>query len=199
MQMISGQLARNAVSPADVDLVCALNKDHELDEELDRLQVAPAQATKVTHAAVLACLGSTEARAQVLLALTSPNDEEVQIAQVYLHNRPITDVNELRVVTSGIARMNESKAQVRALETLASQRVSDPESLEELTRLFPVAESAGVQNAIAGILIRSDFKTIATPELVQTLRQHRLGPPGREDLIDVLIRRLASAVASPRL
>jgi hypothetical protein len=95
--------------------------------------------------------------------------------------------------------MNESKAQVRALETLASQRVSDPESLEELTRLFPVAESAGVQNAIAGILIRSDFKTIATPELVQTLRQHRLGPPGREDLIDVLIRRLASAVASPRL
>src|SRR6266705_1266158 len=84
-------------------------------------------------------------------------------------------------------------------EQLAGQHLSDPESLEELTRLFPVAESAGVQTAIAGILIRSDFKTIATPELVQTLRQHRLGPSGREDLIDVLIRRLASAVASPRL
>src|SRR5437660_1723425 len=156
-RMIGDQLARNALSPADVDLVCAVNKDHELDQELDSLRVAPAQAIKVSHAAVLACLGSTEARAQVLLALTSPNDEEVQIAQVYFQHRPITDVNELRVVTSGIARMNESKAQIRALETLAGQRVSDPERLDELTRSYPVPESAGVQAAIAGILIRSDF------------------------------------------
>jgi len=190
MRMIGERLAQTALSPADVDLVCALNKDHELDQELDRLPVAPAQATKVSHAAVLACLGSTEARERVLLALTSPNDEEVQIAQVYFQHQPITDVNELRVVTSGIARMNESKAQVRALETLASQRVSDPESLEELTRLYPVTESAGVQTAIAGILIRSDFKTIATPELVQTLRQSRLKSPDHADLIGVLIRRL---------
>jgi len=199
MRMIGEQLARNAVSAADVDLVCALNKDRELDQEGHRLQLSPTQASKVSSAAVLACLGSEEARAQMLLALTSRSDEEVQIAQVYLRHQPIADVNELRVVTSGIARMNGSNAQVRALETLAGQHLSDPESLEELTRLFPVAESAGVQTAIAGILIRSDFKTIATPELVQTLRQHRLGPPGREDLIDVLIRRLASAVASPRL
>jgi hypothetical protein len=199
MRMIGEQLARNAVSAADVDLVCALNKDRELDQERHRLQPSPTQASKVSSAAVLACLGSEEARAQMLLALTSRSDEEVQIAQVYLRHQPIADVNELRVVTSGIARMNGSNAQVRALDTLAGQHLSDPESLEELTRLFPVAESAGVQTAIAGILIRSDFKTIATPELVQTLRQHRLGPPGREDLIDVLIRRLASAVASPRL
>jgi hypothetical protein len=199
MRMIGEQLARNAVSAADVDLVCALNKDRELDQERHRLQLSPTQASRVSSAAVLACLGSEEARAQMLLALTSRSDEEVQIAQVYLRHQPIADVNELRVVTSGIARMNGSNAQVRALDTLAGQHLSDPESLEELTRLFPVAESAGVQTAIAGILIRSDFKTIATPELVQTLRQHRLGPPGREDLIDVLIRRLASAVASPRL
>ena len=188
--MIGDQLARNALSPADVDLVCAVNKEQELDQELDSLRVAPAQATKVSHAAVLACLGSTEARAQVLLALTSPNDEEVQLAQVYFQHRPITDVNELRVVTSGIARMNESKAQIRALETLASQRVSDQESLEELTRLYPVTESAGVQTAIAGILIRSDFKTIATPELVQTLQKSRLKSPNHADLIGALIRRL---------
>jgi hypothetical protein len=199
MRMIGEQLARNAVSAADVDLVCALNKDRDLDQERHRLQLSPTQASKVSSAAVLACLGSEEARAQMLLALTSRSDEEVQIAQVYLRHQPIADVNELRVLTSGIARMNGSNAQVRALDTLAGQHLSDPESLEELTRLFPVAESAGVQTAIAGILIRSDFKTIATPELVQTLRQHRLGPPGREDLIDVLIRRLASAVASPRL
>jgi hypothetical protein len=188
MRMIGEQLARNAVSAADVDLVCTLNKDRELDQELYRLQ-AP-QANRVTHAAVLACLGSTEARAQVLLALTSPNDEEVQIAQVYLRHRPITDVNELRVATAGIARMNESKAQVRALETLASQQLSDPESLEELMRLFPLAESVGVQTAIAGILIRSDYRAIAAPELVQTLRQSRLKSRDGADVIGILIRRL---------
>ena len=190
MGMIGDQLARNAVSPAEVDLVCALNKDRELDQELHRLQVPPAQTNKVTHAAVLACLGNTEARAQVLLALTSPNDEEVEIAQVYLRHRPITDVNELRLVTSGIARMNGSKAQVRALETLVSQRVSDPESLEELMRLFPLAESVGVQTAIAGVLIRADYKAIATPEVVQTLRQSRLKSSDGADLISILIRRL---------
>jgi len=190
MRMIGDQLARNAVSPAEVDLVCALNKDRVLDQELHRLQVPPAQANRVTHAAVLACLGNTEARAQVLLALTSPNDEEVEIAQVYLRHRPITDVNELRLVTSGIARMNGSKAQVRALETLVSQRVSDPESLEELMRLFPLAESVGVQTAIAGVLIRADYKAIATPEVVQTLRQSRLKSSDGADLISILIRRL---------
>ena len=48
-----------------------------------------------------------------------------------------------------------------------------------------------MQTAIAGVLIRSDFRTIATPELVQTLRtrRHRAAPAG-EDVIDVLIRRM---------
>ena len=126
----------------------------------------------------------------MLLALTSPNDEEVQLAQVYLRHHPIADVNELRIVTAGIARMNGSDAQVRALNTLALQHVSDPESLEELARLFPLAGSAGVQTAIAGVLIRSDYKSIAKPELVQTLQRHRLPSSNGADLIDVLIRRL---------
>jgi hypothetical protein len=190
MRMIGDQLARNAVSPAEVDLACALNKDHELDQELHRLQLSATQASKVSSAAVLACLGSAEARAQMLLALTSPNEDEVQLAQVYLRHQPIADVNELRVVTSGIARMNGSNAQVRALDTLASQHVSDPESLVELTRLFPVAESVGVQTAIAGVLIRADYEAIDKPELVQTLQQHRLRSSNGADLIDVLIRRL---------
>jgi hypothetical protein len=124
------------------------------------------------------------------LALTSPNDEEVQIAQVYLRHHPIADVDELRLVTSGIARMNGSVAQVRALDTLAHQPLSDPESLEELARLFPLAESVGVQTAIAGVLIRSDYKAIARPEFVQTLQRHRLRSSNGADLIDVLIRRL---------
>jgi hypothetical protein len=190
MRMISDQIGRDAVTSAEVDLVCTLNKDHGLSEELHRLQLSPAQASKVSNAAVLACLGDAEARAQMLLALTSPNDQEVQIAQVYLRHQPIADVNELRIVTSGIARMNGSGAQVRALDTLSHQHLSDPESLEELARLFPLAESVGVQTAIAGVLIRSDYRAIAKPELVQTLQQRRLRSSNGPDLIDVLIRRL---------
>jgi hypothetical protein len=193
MRMIGDRLAGPSVSSADVDLVCALNKDHELDQELRRLQVPPAQANKVSHAAVLACLGSAEGHARVIRALTSSNDEEVQIAQVYLHHRPITDATELRDVATGITRMNGSDAQVRALDTLAHYRLSDRESLEELARLFPLAKTINVQRAIAGILIRSDYRAIAGPQLVRALRQHRLKSSEGEDLIDVLIRRLQAS------
>jgi hypothetical protein len=50
-----------------------------------------------------------------------------------------------------------------------------------------------VQRAIAGILIRSDYKTIAKAELARALRQHRLKSPDGEDLIDALIRRLQAS------
>jgi hypothetical protein len=193
MRMIGDRLAGSAVSSAEVDLVCALNKDHQLDQELDQLHVPPAQADKVAHSAVLACLGSTEAHARVLRALSSSDDEEVQIAQIYLHHRPIADATELRDVAAAIARMNGSDAQVRALDTLAHYRFSDRESLEELTRLFPLAKSVNVQRAIAGILIRSDYQTIAKAELVQTLSEHRLKSPDGEDSIDVLLRRLRAS------
>jgi hypothetical protein len=190
MQMFGERLARNAVGSAEVDLACTLNKDQGLQKELYRLQPSPAQAGKVANAAVLACLGSVEAHARVLRALTSANEEEVQIAQIYLRHRPLADADELRAVAAGITRMNGSDAQVRALNTLARQRLSDRESLDELTRLFIVAKSVNVQRAIAGILIRADYPAIAKPELMQALRRHRLKSPDGEDMIDVLIRRL---------
>ena len=193
VRMIGDRLAGNSVGSADVDLVCALNKDHNLDQELHRLHVPPAQANKVPQAAVLACLGSTEAHARVLRALSSPDDEEVQIAQVYLHHRPIADATELRGVAAAIARMNGSDAQVRALDTLAHYRLADRESLEALTGLFPRAKSVNVQRAIAGILIRSDYQTIADAGLLKTLREHRLKSPDGEDSIDVLLRRLRAS------
>ena len=195
MQLIGDRLARNSMSPGDVDLACALNKDHALDEESDRLQLSSARYDDVTHAAVLACLGSATGHARVLQALTSPDPEQVRIAQTYLRHRPIADANQLRDVANRIAGMSASDAQVRALDALAQNPVSDRESLEALTRLFPVARSAGVQAAIAGVLIRSDYQAIATPELVQSLRQSRLKPPPGEDLIDVLIRRLQAHLA----
>jgi hypothetical protein len=190
MRMFDELLARNAVGSADVDLACSLNKDRELQKELPRLQPLPAQVDKVGNAAVLACLGSAAGHARVLRALTSRSDEDVQIAQIYLRHRPLADASELRIVATGIARMNGSDAQVRALDTLAGHRLSDRESLEELTRLFPLAKSVSVQRAIAGILIRADYQSLARPELARALRQHRLKSPDGQDMIDVLIRRL---------
>jgi hypothetical protein len=187
LRMIGDQLAQRALTPADVDLVCKLNRDHALDGELQRLPRAP---DDVGHAAILACLGSDEDHARVIDALTSPRDADVQMAQVYLRHRPIADVNELRGVASGIVQMTDAGAQVRALNTLAHHRLSDRATLEALTSLYPVAKSVDVQRAIAGILIRSDYGQMAKPELLRALREHRLKSPDGHDLIDVLIRRL---------
>ena len=193
IRMIGEELAGDAVSSADVDLVCDLNKDGALGQERHRLHVSPAQANKVPHAAVLACLGSADGHARVLRALTSPNDDEVRIVQTYLRLRPIADAAEFRGLATGIARMNGSDAQVRALDTLAQNPLLDREGLEELTQLFLRAKSVSVQRAVAGVLIRADYRAIATPELVRALRQHRLKSPDGNDLVDVLIRRLQAS------
>ena len=175
-------------APRDVDLVCRLNDDHALDGGLAALPAATTSG--VGHAAILACLGSDRDHDRVLQALSSARDDDVQIAQVYLRHHPIDDVDELRGVTSGIVQMADSAAQVRALDTLAHHRLSDRTTLEALARLYPVAKSVNVQRAIAGILIRSDYQQIATPELLRALQEHRLKSPDGQDLIDVLIRRL---------
>ena len=128
----------------------------------------------------------------MLRALTSANDDDVQIAQIYLRHRPIHDRDALRAIAAEIAQMKSADAQVRALDTLAGYRLSDRETLDALARLFPRARSIGVQRAIAGVLIRADYSAIANPALVRALREHRLKSPTGEDLIDVLIRRLQS-------
>jgi len=190
LRMIGDLIERKSVGASEVELVCSLNTDHALDQERYRLSPSPSQADKVPNAAALACLGSAEGRARVLRALTSRDDAEVQIAEVYLGHRPITDVDELRVVVSGVARMTGSEAQIRALATLARHRLSDRQSLDELARLFPTARSVDVQQAIAAVFIRSDYQALAKPEMVRVLRQSRLKSPGGDDMIDILIRRL---------
>ncbi len=193
VRMIGDLLARRPVGPAEIDLVCALNDDHALDQERHRLSLSPSQADKVTHAAALACLGSAEGRARVLQALTSSDDAEVQIAEVYLGHRPIADVDELRAVASEITRMTGSGAQVRALETLARHRLSDRQCLDELARLYPATESVEVQRAIAAVFIRADYGAFAKDEVARVLSQHRLKSPDGGDIIDILIRRLRSS------
>src|SRR5439155_18670131 len=135
---------------------------------------SPVQIGRVAPAAGLACLGSSDGRARVLSALTSPDDEDVQIAEVYLGHRPITDVNELRVLARGVTRMNGSAARVRGLDTLARHHLSDRDSLDALAGLFPQARSVEVQRAIADLIIRSDYDALAKPEFLRMLSEHRL-------------------------
>ena len=196
VRMLGDRMASRRIGVDDVDLACSLNRDGELSGERDRIAVAPGQANGIGPAAILACLGSVPAHARVLRALSSASDEDVALAEVYLHHRPIADLAELRTVASGVAGMAGSTAQIRALDTLARQRLSDRESLEALTRLYPQTKSVDVQRAIAGVLIRSDYREIARPELVKVLRDHRLKATDGQDLIDVLIRRLQMAAAS---
>jgi len=197
-RMVGDLIGRGTIGPSDIELFCTLNKDHRLDGDRDRIPVTPAQADKVNNAAALACLGSPDARARVLRALTSPNDTDVELAQVYVGHRPITDVGELRVLASAIARMPASGAQIRALDTLARHRLSDGPSLTELTRLFPAAPSVDLQRAIAAVLIRADYQAIAKPEFVRVLSQNRRKSPDGTDIIDILIRRLGAHQQLPK-
>ena len=192
--MLGELLARANIGVPEVDLACRLNREGDLEGAFNR-RVVPgivsgSTADGVAHAAVRACLGSSEGHARTLAAMLSSNEADVQIAQVYLRHRPITDATELRRVTAGIAGMKPSGAQVRALESLGRHYLSDREVLNTLTRLFAQTPSAAVQSAIAGILIRADRGSISGPQLLHSLVAHRRPSPAGENMVDALIRRL---------
>lgn len=190
LRMIGDDVARNAVDASEVDLVCLLNAHGELEGGASELRVAPAQAAVLPTAAVLACLGSAEARDRVLQALPEAGVNDVEAVAVYLRHRPIAEPAELRTLTAEIARMANPAAQARALETLAQLGPSDRDSVEALTRLFPAAATPSVQVAIAGVLLRADGHALESPDLLPTLRARRHKPGAGTDLVDVLIRRL---------
>ncbi len=192
LQMVAVRMARGGVGRHEVDHVCSTHRERESDLARRLLATGAVRSADVAHAAVLACLGSASDHDRAIRALTSSIDEEVAIAQTYLRHRPLANVGEVRAVTSGIGRMQAVAAQVRALETLAKQRLADAQSLQEIARLFPRTRSLAVQRAIAGILIRSDTTLLARADLARSLRQHRLRSPDGSDVIDVLIRMLQS-------
>ena len=195
MHMISARMARGSLGKNEVDLVCQTHPQSAHEPSLARqlLATGAPRLAEVAHSAVLACLGDPAAHERTVRALTSSRDDEVAIAQAYLRQRPLASVGELRAITTGIGRMTVASLQVRALETLARQRLADPQSLHDVARLFPLARSLEVQRAIAGILIRADTKLLARAELAATLRQHRLKSPDGNDVIEVLIRLLQAS------
>jgi hypothetical protein len=193
VHMIADRMVRGTLGRTEIDLVCETHPQGDPALVRQLLATGAVRSDKVAHSAVLACLGSAEAHERTVRALTSSDGGEVAIAQVYLRHRTLADVGEVRAVASGIGRMADAGAQVRALEALAKQRLADAQSLQEIARLFPLARSLEVQRAIAGILIRADYKVLARADLARSLRQHRLKSPDGRDVIDVLIGLLQSA------
>jgi hypothetical protein len=189
---IGDVLASPSIGFSDVDLVCSMSEVPDLNREILRARVLPSRARNAAPDAVLACLGDTQARERTLAALTSADDRDVQVAQVYLRHRPVSDAKELRAMARKIARMPGTAAQVRALDALGRLHVTDREVVEELTRSYAATTSVAVQRAIAEIFLRSGPKTIARPDLASVLREHRLESPNGDDLVEVLIRRLQS-------
>ena len=192
VRMLADRMARGSLGKNEVDLVCESPQGREPALAQRLMATGSARPGNVAHSAVLACLGNTEAHERSVRALTSPRDEDVAIAQAYLRQRPLANVGELRALTAGIARMSTGAGQVRALETLARQRLADPQSLQAIAELFGQARSLEMQRAIAGILIRADTQLLARAELARTLRQQRLKSPDGSDVIDMLIRTLQS-------
>jgi hypothetical protein len=190
MQLVRDVVADPATGYGEVELVCSLNRARTLDAALEGLP--PLRTLTLAQAAAVACLGSPEARGRVLKALASPREEEVQVAQAYLRERPIEDTNELRTLALDVSRMKSVPAQVRALDTLGRHHIADRDVLDELSRLFEKTRSLDVQRAIAEIFLRTGPEALDT-QVVATLRSHRLrSPGGAPDLIDQLIRRLSS-------
>ena len=185
---IADQIARDRVGRNDVDLACARGRQEGTDPTFQALAAGALKSGKVAQAAALACLGSAEAHARVVRAVTSANADEITIAQAYLRHRPLANVGELRAIAAAIARMPASEAQVRALETLAQQRLADPESLREIARLFSLTRSVQVQRAIASVLIRADHRVLGQADLARSLKQYRLKSPDGGDVIDALLR-----------
>ncbi|HEX3062811.1 MAG TPA: hypothetical protein VHP55_09065 [Usitatibacter sp.] len=190
---IADVMASRAMGFGEVDLVCGLNEDRALDAELALFNVSRIPRGTAQEAA-RACLGSETARGEVLRALASRDEREVQLAQAYLRHRPIVDEMELRRVALGVASMPASAGQVRALETLARQHVADAKTFEALAGLYARTRSREVQRAVAEVFLRSDRAGLP-PSIARTLRQRRLAPPGGDALIDQLIAALPAGGA----
>ncbi|MEP7259783.1 MAG: hypothetical protein ABI669_01245 [Usitatibacter sp.] len=186
MRMVGDLLAESSTDFGEVDLICTLNRDGSLGQALDQLRSFPLRAGRAADAA-MACLGDSGSRARILTALASRDEREVRIAQAYLRHQPIVDGDELRGVALGVAKMQGSSAQARAIETLARSRVTDAAVFDEFKRLYVRAGSLAVQRAVAEAFIRWDYRDNG---LAQVLRKYRLRSPDGADVIDTLIGRL---------
>lgn len=192
--LVRDLLAAPAIATADIGLACRLASRYALED-----WGAPRQtAGGSDHAAVQACLGNVDAHAAVLAALTSGLPGDADVAEMYVQHRAFSRA-ELGTAITRIGNIPDASAQARAFDILARQPVTDPDHLGALLDLYPRVHGAVAQRAIAGILVRNDYRTFAAPQAVELLRTHRLPTRQGSDMVDILIRRLEGAsLGEPR-
>jgi hypothetical protein len=192
MSMIRELMARPSVTTAEVDLICSLNDGHDLDRELDALEPSLRATNRTDHAAALACLGSSEHHDRMLLALSSPDDNDVRMAECIsaIDRSPTSPSFASPPPRCPDERIRCSGPRHRHPGATAPVRSPEPGRGHAFV---PVAASLNVQRAIAGLIIRSDYRANATPETIRMLRESRLKSSSGEDIIDILIRRLEAS------
>ena len=178
-QMWTEQVERNAITPAEVDLACSAQRGGRL-----RRPACPRWSSLARPPRVGSIRNPCLPRKLRRHANTSCGP--LPAATTRRAARPGLPASSAgrggrRVARSDGRHRAESvpSVQVRALHALARNALSDPASLHELVRLYPLTESVGVQTAIAGVLLRSDYAGIASPEVVATLRTRRVSAPTR--------------------
>jgi hypothetical protein len=195
-RLVGDLLAQADISAADIALACRLGAHDALSGELPRLAARAGPGANAARGAVLACLGDAAERTRMLAGLARGDQDSVRAAEVYLAARPLQSIGEVHALVDAIAGIEAAEPQVRALHTLARQPLLDGAALEPLVALFARTPSIEVQRAIAGVLIRSDRPQLAAPQLLHTLRATRLRSRDREDMVDLLIRRLDGFAAA---
>ncbi|HET7792425.1 MAG TPA: hypothetical protein VFL64_03475 [Rhizobacter sp.] len=191
--MLGELMERKTVGVQEIDLACRLNQNQELEGAFPRHVKPGSTADDVPHAAVRACLGSAEGRAITLDGLASAKETDVQAAQAYLRRRPITSNTELRRVATRIADMPQGNPQVRALDVLGRHYVSDASVLQTLTSLYQSTPSVDVQNAVAGVFLRADRKSIDRTDLLRVLKEYRKPAKSGKQAVDALMTLLEAA------
>lgn len=187
LALMLGELqARREVALSEVDLICSLNGTRDLEGAFNRRVAPGGPEDDVAHAALRACLGSSEGHVRTLRALVGADEADARIAQAYLRHRPITDPTELGRLVADILAMPPSAAQVRALDALGRHHLSDPALLESLTGLLASTTSWAVQNAVAGVLIRAERRSLPRARIEAALQQNRRPSPSGNDMIGAL-------------
>ncbi len=180
---------------SDVGLACSVNRGGEFDEIGRDGLLDEAAGTTAGHMALRACLGSTKDQQRVLDSLLGADPKGQQVARAYLRQRPIATVAERSRLVDRIAALESAEAQVRALDVLGRNRLSDPDVLGRLVTLYANAGSAQVQAAVARVLIRSDRSRLAPSELLRSLRSHRR-PDATDSIIDALLAAVGTRPAN---
>lgn len=185
--LVRDLLARPAIRTGDIGLACRLAARYPLGD------AAPAASLgRSDQAAVLACLGQPAAHAQLVSALSTGVPADADAVEMYVQHRAFTP-DEIRTAIADIGEMHDPAAQARALDILARHGITGIDALTALVNLYPLASTPAVQRAIAGILIRSDYRALASTQVIAMLRAFRLPERNGNAMVDILIRRLEDA------